>query len=110
MITDAMIRKPKKVATRLGNFGELMYSLSPKASDAILNTGYKLFPDSKAAKGDKDGETERRHRPKRSPSPTSCAASTGRPVDRIEKAKWPYSAPFCHLDSRDREQTRRIAG
>ncbi|HMY26738.1 MAG TPA: SDR family NAD(P)-dependent oxidoreductase, partial [Solirubrobacterales bacterium] len=59
MITDAMIRKPKKVATRLGNFGELMYSLSPKASDAILNTGYKLFPDSKAAKGDKDGETEK---------------------------------------------------
>ncbi|HRV59173.1 MAG: SDR family oxidoreductase [Solirubrobacterales bacterium] len=59
MITDAMIRKPKKVATRLGNFGELMYSLSPKASDAILNTGYKLFPDSKAAKGDKDGESEK---------------------------------------------------
>ncbi len=59
MITDAMIRKPKKVATKLGNFGELMYSLSPKASDAILNTGYKLFPDSKAAKGEKDGEAEK---------------------------------------------------
>jgi NAD(P)-dependent dehydrogenase (short-subunit alcohol dehydrogenase family) len=58
MITDAMIRKPKKVATRLGNFGELLYSISPKASDAILNTGYKLFPDSTAAKGDKKGEAE----------------------------------------------------
>jgi NAD(P)-dependent dehydrogenase (short-subunit alcohol dehydrogenase family) len=51
MICDAMIRKPKKVATRLGNFGELLYSVAPKASDAILNTAYKLFPDSKAAKG-----------------------------------------------------------
>ena len=51
MITDAMIRKPKKVATRLGNFGELLYNVSPKTSDAILNTGYKLFPESKAAKG-----------------------------------------------------------
>ena len=54
MITDAMIRKPKKVATRLGNFGELLYNVSPKTSDAILNTGYKLFPESKAAKGKGD--------------------------------------------------------
>jgi short-subunit dehydrogenase len=59
MIATAMIGKPKKVATRLGNFGELLYAISPKASDAILNTGYKLFPDSKAAKGatkDADGK------------------------------------------------------
>ena len=53
MITDAMINKPKKVATRLGNFGELLYAVAPKASDAVLNTAYKLFPDSKAAKGEK---------------------------------------------------------
>ncbi|HEX3563115.1 MAG TPA: SDR family oxidoreductase [Solirubrobacterales bacterium] len=51
MITNAMITKPKKVATRLGTFGELLYNVAPKASDAILNTAYKLFPDSSAAKG-----------------------------------------------------------
>jgi NAD(P)-dependent dehydrogenase (short-subunit alcohol dehydrogenase family) len=51
MITNAMITKPKKVATRLGTFGELLYNIAPKASDAILNTAYKLFPDSSAAKG-----------------------------------------------------------
>jgi NAD(P)-dependent dehydrogenase (short-subunit alcohol dehydrogenase family) len=58
MITNAMISKPKKVATRLGNFGELLYNVAPKASDAILNTAYKLFPDSKAAKGkaEEDGK------------------------------------------------------
>jgi NAD(P)-dependent dehydrogenase (short-subunit alcohol dehydrogenase family) len=57
MICDAMISKPKKVATRLGNFGELLYNVAPKASDAILNTAYKLFPESSAAKGkDKDGK------------------------------------------------------
>ena len=56
MIATAMIGKPKKVATRLGNFGELLYAISPKASDAILNTGYKLFPDSKAARGEKKAE------------------------------------------------------
>jgi NAD(P)-dependent dehydrogenase (short-subunit alcohol dehydrogenase family) len=58
MICDAMIRKPKKVATRLGNFGELLYNVAPKASDAILNTAYKLFPESSAArgKGKEDGK------------------------------------------------------
>jgi short-subunit dehydrogenase/thioester reductase-like protein len=56
MITGAMINKPKKVATKLGNFGELLYAISPKASDAVLNQGYKLFPDSKAAKGEVEGE------------------------------------------------------
>jgi short-subunit dehydrogenase len=54
MISDAIIRRPKKVATKLGTFGEVLYTLAPKASDAILNQGYKLFPDSKAAKGDPD--------------------------------------------------------
>ncbi len=65
MITGAMVSKPKKVATKLGNFGELLYAISPKASDAVLNQGYKLFPESKAAKkgveagaeGEESGET-----------------------------------------------------
>ena len=56
MITNAMITKPKKVATRLGTFGELLYNVAPKASDALLNTAYKLFPDSSAAKGKEDGK------------------------------------------------------
>jgi NAD(P)-dependent dehydrogenase (short-subunit alcohol dehydrogenase family) len=54
MIAKAMIQRPKKVATRLGNFGELLYAVAPKASDSILNTAYKLFPDSQAAKGKGD--------------------------------------------------------
>jgi NAD(P)-dependent dehydrogenase (short-subunit alcohol dehydrogenase family) len=51
MIAGAMIGQPKKVATRLGTFGELMYAVAPKASDRILNQAYKLFPESQAAKG-----------------------------------------------------------
>ncbi len=54
MIAKAMVNRPKKVATRLGNFGELLYAVAPKASDKILNTAYKLFPDSQAAKGKGD--------------------------------------------------------
>ena len=69
-----MIHKPKKVATRLGTFGEVLYALAPKAVDAILNTAYKLFPDSSAAKGEgrrqASREGRRSSRPRASPSPT----------------------------------------
>ncbi len=53
MICDAILDKPKRVATRLGTFGQVLYSISPKVVDQIMNTAYKLFPDSKAAKKDK---------------------------------------------------------
>ena len=48
--------RQKKVATRLGTFGEVLYALAPKAVDVILNTGFKLFPESSAAKGSKEKE------------------------------------------------------
>jgi short-subunit dehydrogenase len=54
MIAGAMIAQPKKVATRLGTFGELLYAVAPSLSDKILNTAYKLFPESQAAKGKGD--------------------------------------------------------
>ena len=52
MITDAIIDKPKRVASRLGTFGQVLYAVSPKSVDRIMNTAYKIFPDSKAAKGE----------------------------------------------------------
>jgi NAD(P)-dependent dehydrogenase (short-subunit alcohol dehydrogenase family) len=51
MIAKAMVSQPKKVATRLGTFGELLYAVAPQLSDRILNQAYKLFPESQAAKG-----------------------------------------------------------
>jgi hypothetical protein len=53
MLTDAMIDKPKRKASRLGTAGEVLYALSPKTVDHVLNAAYNLFPDSKAAKGRK---------------------------------------------------------
>jgi hypothetical protein len=46
------------MASRLGTFGEVLYALSPKTVDIVLNTAYNLFPDSKAAKGDRVGPGE----------------------------------------------------
>jgi thioester reductase-like protein len=55
MLCDAMIDKPKRMASRLGTFGEILYSISPKTVDIVLNQAYNLFPDSTAAKKrDKD--------------------------------------------------------
>jgi NAD(P)-dependent dehydrogenase (short-subunit alcohol dehydrogenase family) len=51
LIAGAMIGQPKKVATRLGTLGEVIYAVAPTFSDRILNTAYKLFPESQAAKG-----------------------------------------------------------
>jgi NAD(P)-dependent dehydrogenase (short-subunit alcohol dehydrogenase family) len=56
MLCDAMIDKPKRVASRLGTFGEVLYAISPKTVDIVLNSAYNLFPDSKAAKGEEDGK------------------------------------------------------
>jgi len=53
MLCDAMIDKPKRTASRLGTFGEVLYALSPQTMDIVLNAAYNLFPDSSAAKGKK---------------------------------------------------------
>ena len=51
MLCDAMIDKPKRKASKLGTFGEVLYSVSPATVDIVLNQAYELFPDSSAAKG-----------------------------------------------------------
>jgi NAD(P)-dependent dehydrogenase (short-subunit alcohol dehydrogenase family) len=53
MICEAIIHKPKRIATPLGTLGQLLYAINPKSIDYILNSAYKLFPDSRAAKGEK---------------------------------------------------------
>jgi NAD(P)-dependent dehydrogenase (short-subunit alcohol dehydrogenase family) len=54
LICEAIRSKPKQINTRLGTFGEVAYALAPKAVDQILHMAYKVFPDSAAARGDKD--------------------------------------------------------
>jgi short-subunit dehydrogenase len=58
LVCDAILDKPKRVATRLGTFGQILYAISPKSVDQIMNAAYKIFPDSKAAKG-ADGKKEK---------------------------------------------------
>jgi NAD(P)-dependent dehydrogenase (short-subunit alcohol dehydrogenase family) len=56
MVLEALRSKPKVINTRLGTFGEVLYALAPTAVDRILHTAYRVFPDSAAARGEKDVE------------------------------------------------------
>jgi len=58
LIAEAIIYRPKRIATRLGTFAQVLHALAPKMGEIIMNTGYKMFPDSAAAKG-KGAETEK---------------------------------------------------
>jgi short-subunit dehydrogenase len=47
LICDAIRKRPKRVATTLGNLGQLSYALVPGAQDLVVNRAYKLFPEGK---------------------------------------------------------------
>jgi NAD(P)-dependent dehydrogenase (short-subunit alcohol dehydrogenase family) len=55
MIADAIIRKPQRLATRLGVMAEIMHLVMPKLSEVVMNSAYRMFPDSAAAQGKRDG-------------------------------------------------------
>ena len=76
MITEAIIHKPKRIATPMGTLGQVLYALNPKSIDYILNTAYHLFPDSAAAKGDKPkaGAGARDRAPRRPPTSRPTAS------------------------------------
>ena len=53
MIADACISKPVRIATRLGISGQVLHALLPRVAQIAMNTSFRMFPDSSAAKGDK---------------------------------------------------------
>ena len=54
MIAEACVDKPVRIATRLGITGELMHALAPRVAQIVMNSTFRMFPDSAAAKGDKE--------------------------------------------------------
>jgi len=55
LVAQAMVERPDRVATRLGVFAEVVHAVAPKISHIIMNTAYRLFPESAAALGKKEG-------------------------------------------------------
>ena len=53
MIAEAIVYKPVRIATRLGICGEVLHALVPRVAQIIMNTTFRMFPDSAAAAGKK---------------------------------------------------------
>ena len=56
MVVQACINKPVRVSTRLGVFGEVLHAIAPRVTQIVMNTTFRMFPDSAAAKGEKLGK------------------------------------------------------
>ncbi|MDO9235809.1 MAG: SDR family oxidoreductase [Aquabacterium sp.] len=56
MIAQACIFKPVRIATRLGITGQLLHAVLPRVAQIAMNTSFRMFPDSGAAKGAKPGD------------------------------------------------------
>ena len=58
LVVEAIVRRPVRIATRLGVFGAVCHAVAPKMTQILLNTAYHMFPDSAASQGRKDGEPQ----------------------------------------------------
>jgi len=58
LIAQACIAKPVRIATRLGITGQLLHALAPRVAQIVMNTTFRMFPDSSAAKGDKSAKPQ----------------------------------------------------
>jgi NAD(P)-dependent dehydrogenase (short-subunit alcohol dehydrogenase family) len=59
LIAQAVVYKPVRIATRLGILGEVVHALVPRIAQIVMNTSFRMFPDSDAAK--KDGDKKAPH-------------------------------------------------
>src|SRR5690606_41223038 len=58
MICDAIVRRPKRIATSHGIFGQERHFITPKITETIMNTGYKIYSDCTDALGGKQHTTQ----------------------------------------------------
>jgi NAD(P)-dependent dehydrogenase (short-subunit alcohol dehydrogenase family) len=56
LVVDAIVHKPVRIATRLGIAGEVLHAVVPRIAQIIMNTSFRMFPDSDAAKGRQEGK------------------------------------------------------
>ncbi len=58
MVKQAVIYQPQRIATRLGIFAQVLHAVAPKVSEIVMNSAFRMFPDSAAARGVKGEQTE----------------------------------------------------
>ncbi len=65
LVVDALINRPARVATRLGRFGQVVHALAPNLGRIVMNTAFRMFPESAAARGEKEAARRAVGRPDR---------------------------------------------
>jgi len=53
-VIRGLVEKPHEINTLLGNAGAIAHTVAPKVAFRVLNMAYHVFPDSAAAKGQKE--------------------------------------------------------
>jgi NAD(P)-dependent dehydrogenase (short-subunit alcohol dehydrogenase family) len=51
IVCDAVIHQPKRLATKLGIFAQIVGFIAPKLTEIIQSQAYRMFPESAAARG-----------------------------------------------------------
>jgi NAD(P)-dependent dehydrogenase (short-subunit alcohol dehydrogenase family) len=56
MVKQAVIYRPQRIATRLGIFAQVLHAVAPKVSEIVMNSAFRMFPDSTGRKGITEGQ------------------------------------------------------
>jgi hypothetical protein len=56
IVCDAITFKPRRLSPPVGSIASFADAISPMIMDTVRNQAYHLFPDSKAARGDKSAD------------------------------------------------------
>jgi len=54
LVVEAIVKRPSRLATPLGVFGQIAHAVSPRFAQIVMNTAFRMFPDSAAATGEKE--------------------------------------------------------
>jgi NAD(P)-dependent dehydrogenase (short-subunit alcohol dehydrogenase family) len=57
-VKQAIIYRPQRIATRLGIFAQTLHAVAPKIAEIVMNSAFRMFPDSSAAKGISEDQEE----------------------------------------------------
>ena len=56
MVCEAIVHRPTRITTRLGVTGQVLYALAPRVAQIIMNTSFRMFGESGAARHDDHAE------------------------------------------------------
>ncbi len=51
LVVEAIVKRVSRIATPLGLFGQIVHAISPRFAQIVMNTAFRMFPDSAPATG-----------------------------------------------------------